>query len=168
MYGVIWCTNVAQNDTKTVDSKGWWGRVFTGITYQSMDSKGRVILPQKFRDELGDDFFVTNGLNDKFRCIQILPREHFDRLRNQIRELPTLKAVNLQHLLIAPAAEGSINSQGRVQIPQALREGAGFKKDLVVLGMDTRIEIWDKESYDQYMSQIMQESLTEALELLRF
>ncbi len=141
--------------------------MFTGITYQSMDSKGRVILPQKFREELGDDFFITNGLNDKFRCIQVIPREQFDHLREQIRELPAIRSIKLQHLLVAPATEGSFNSQGRVQIPQALREGAGFKKELVVLGMDTRIEIWDKVAYDEYMSQIMEESLSEALELLR-
>lgn len=141
--------------------------MFTGITYQSMDSKGRVILPQKFRDELGDNFYVTNGFNDKFRCIQIMACDQFDRLRTQIRELPAARALKLQYILVAPATEVSPNSQGRVQIPQALREGAGFKKELVVLGMDTRIEIWDKEVYDQFMAQTMEESFTEALELLR-
>ena len=141
--------------------------MFTGITYQSMDSKGRVILPQKFRDELGDSFYVTNGFNDKFRCIQIMSVDQFDRLRNQIRELPAVRALKLQYILVAPATEVSPNSQGRVQIPQALREGAGFKKDLVVLGMDTRIEVWDKEAYDEFMRETMQESFDEALELLR-
>lgn len=143
--------------------------MFTGITYQSMDSKGRVILPQKFRDELGESFYVTNGFNDneRFRCVQIMATEQFDRLRNQIRELPAARALKLQYILVAPATEVSPNSQGRVQIPQALREGAGFKKDLVVLGMDTRVEIWDKETYDEFMAQTMKESFTEALELLR-
>ena len=158
---------MALNDTKIVDLKGWWGRVFTGITYQSMDSKGRVILPQKFREELGENFYVTNGFNEKFRCIQIMSTEQFDRLRNQIRELPAASALRLQYILVAPATEVSPNSQGRVQIPQALREGAGFKKELVVLGMDTRIEVWDKEAYDEFMAQTMQESFSEALELLR-
>ncbi|MBR3972077.1 MAG: division/cell wall cluster transcriptional repressor MraZ [Ruminococcus sp.] len=149
--------------------KGRWGRVFTGITYQSMDSKGRVILPQKFREELGDNFYVTNGFSDnyRFRCIQIMSCDQFDRLRTQIRELPAARALKLQYILVAPATEVSPNSQGRVQIPQALREGAGFKKDLVVLGMDTRIEVWDKETYDEFMKETMQESFAEALELLR-
>ena len=141
--------------------------MFTGITYQSMDSKGRVILPQKFREELGDSFYVTNGFNEKFRCIQIMSCEQFDRLRNQIRELPAARALKLQYILVAPATEVSPNSQGRVQVPQALREGAGFKKDLVVLGMDTRVEVWDKEAYDEFMRETMQESFSEALELLR-
>lgn len=143
--------------------------MFTGITYQSMDSKGRVILPQKFREELGESFYITNGFNDnsKFRCVQIMSCEQFDRLRNQIRELPAARALKLQYILVAPATEVSPNSQGRVQVPQALREGAGFKKDLVVLGMDTRVEVWDKEVYDEFMAQTMQESFTEALELLR-
>lgn len=141
--------------------------MFTGITYQSMDSKGRVILPQKFREELGDSFYVTNGFNNKYRCIQIMACGEFDRLRNQIRELPAIRAIKLQHILVAPATEVSPNSQGRIQIPQALREGAGFTKELVVLGMDTRIEIWDKETYNEFMAETMEESFEEALELLR-
>lgn len=143
--------------------------MFTGITYQSMDSKGRVILPQKFREELGDSFYVTNGFSDnyKFHCLQIMSTEQFAGLRKQIRELPAARALKLQYILVAPATEVSPNSQGRVQIPQALREGAGFKKDLVVLGMDTRVEIWDKEAYEEFMKETMQESFAEALELLR-
>jgi len=141
--------------------------VFTGITYQSMDSKGRVILPQKFREELGESFYVTNGFNEKYRSLQVMSCQEFDSLRTQIRALGAAKALKLQYILVAPATETTFNSQGRVQIPQALREGAGFKKDLVVLGMDTRIEIWDKETYDEFMAQTMQESFAEALELLR-
>lgn len=141
--------------------------MFTGITYQSMDSKGRVILPQKFREELGESFYVTNGFNDNYRCLQIMSCEQFDRLRSQIRELPAARALKLQYILVAPATEVAPNSQGRVQLPQALREGAGFKKELVVLGMDTRVEVWDKEAYDAFMAQTMQESFAEALELLR-
>ena len=70
-------------------------------------------------------------------------------------------------MLISPATEVSANAQGRVQIPQALRDSANLKKDLVVLGMDTRVEVWDKEVYDAFMQKQMQESYDDALELLR-
>lgn len=141
--------------------------MFTGMSFQSLDTKGRVILPQKFRDELGESFFVTSGFNKDFRCIQILSTDQFNRLLAQIRELPADKALQLQYVLISPATEVSPNSQGRVQIPQALRDGAKLKKELVVLGMDTRIEVWDKETYDEFMNKQMQESFQDALELLR-
>lgn len=158
---------VALNVTKFVKKKGWWGRMYTGITYNSMDSKGRVILPQKFREELGESFYITNGFNNQFRCLQIMDCNEFDRLRKQIRELPVAKAIKIQHILVAPATEVSPNSQGRIQIPQPLREGAGFTKDIVVVGMDTRIEIWDRETYNAFIAQTMEESFEDTLELMR-
>ncbi len=142
--------------------------MFTGITYQSMDSKGRVILPQKFREELGETFYITNGFDEKFRSLQVMSVAEFDRLRSQIRQLSVASMLKFQYILVAPATEATANAQGRVQIPQALRGGAGLKKDIVVLGMDTRIEIWDKETYDAFMTKTMQESFADALELLRF
>ena len=141
--------------------------MFTGMSFQNLDAKGRVILSQKFREELGESFFVTSGFNKDFRCIQIMSAEQFDRLRTQIRALPADKALQLQYVLISPATEVSANSQGRVQIPQALRESAKLSKELVVLGMDTRVEVWDKETYDRFMDKQMQESFQDALELLR-
>ncbi|MGN0453324.1 MAG: division/cell wall cluster transcriptional repressor MraZ [Ruminococcus sp.] len=141
--------------------------MFIGMTNQSLDVKGRVVLSQKYRDELGESFYVTNGLDPNNKCIQFMSAEQFDRLRNQIRALPVATAVKLQYALISPASEVTANAQGRVQIPQALRERAKLTKDIVVLGMDTRIEVWDKETYDAFIEKQMQESFTDALELLR-
>ncbi len=141
--------------------------MFTGITFQTLDAKGRVTLSQKFRDELGESFYVTGGFDKDFRSVQIMSCEQFNRLLSQIRELPARTALQLQYVLISPATEVSANAQGRVQIPQALRDSANLKKDLVVLGMDTRVEVWDKETYDAFMQKQMQESFDNALELLR-
>lgn len=141
--------------------------MFTGMTFQTLDAKGRVTLSQKFRDELGESFYVTSGFNKDYRSVQIMSCEQFNRLISQIRELPAKTAFQLQYILISPATEVSANAQGRVQIPQALRESAKLTKDLVVLGMDTRVEVWDKEVYDAFMEKQMQESYDDALELLR-
>ncbi len=141
--------------------------MFTGMTFQTLDAKGRVTLSQKFRDELGESFYVTSGFDKDFRSVQIMSCEQFNRLLAQIRELPARTALQLQYVLISPATEVSANAQGRVQIPQALRDSANLKKDLVVLGMDTRVEVWDKETYDAFMQKQMQESFDDALELLR-
>ena len=138
--------------------------MFLGTSDHSLDAKGRVILPTKFREELGDSFYLTRGFE---RCVQVLSVGEFDRLREQIRLLPADKALSLQYLLISPAVLVSPNSQGRVSIPQKLREDAGLSGDVTVVGMDTRIEIWDKAVFDAFMEQQKQASVKEALELLR-
>ena len=138
--------------------------MFSGTTNQTIDSKGRIILPSKFREELGDVVYVTSGFEN---CVQILSAQQFDRLREQIRQLPADKALSLQYILISPATEVSVSSQGRVMISQKLREDAKLSKDIVVVGMDTRVEIWDKETFDKFIEKQKQESVKEALELLR-
>lgn len=138
--------------------------MFSGTSNQTIDSKGRIILPAKFREELGDVVYVTSGFEN---CVQILSCAQFDHLREQIRQLPADKALSLQYILISPATEVTVSSQGRVMISQKLREDAKLSKDIVVVGMDTRVEIWDKDTFDKFIEKQKQESVKEALELLR-
>ena len=138
--------------------------MFLGTTDHNLDAKGRVILPTHFREELGESFYITMGFN---RCVQVLSEAEFDRLRDQIRQLPADKALSLQYLLISPAKLVTPNSQGRVSIPQKLREDAGLNGEVTVVGMDTRVEIWDKATFTVFMEQQKQSSVKEALELLR-
>lgn len=138
--------------------------MFLGTTDHNLDAKGRVILPTHFREELGESFYITMGFN---RCVQVLSEAQFDRLRDQIRQLPADKALSLQYLLISPAKLVTPNSQGRVSIPQKLREDAGLNGEVTVVGMDTRVEIWDKTTFTVFMEQQKQSSVKEALELLR-
>ena len=138
--------------------------MFLGTSDHHMDSKGRVILPADFREELGESFYITMGFN---RCAQVMSVAEFDRLREQIRLLPADKALSLQYLLISPAKLVSPNSQGRIMIPQKLRDDAGLDGEVTVVGMDTRAEIWDKATFTAFMEQQKQDSIQEALELLR-
>ena len=138
--------------------------MFLGTSDHNLDSKGRIILPSEFRAELGDSFYITMGFN---RCAQVMSEDEFDRLREQIRQLPADKALSLQYLLISPAKLVAPNGQGRVLIPQKLREDAGLSGEVTVVGMDSRIEIWDKAVFAEFMERQKQASLKEALELLR-
>ena len=138
--------------------------MFLGTTDVSLDAKGRVILPTKYREELGENFYITAGFQ---KCAQVMSVSEFDRFREQIRQLPADKTMALQYLMIAPAVLVSPNSQGRVVIPQRIREDMGLVGELTVVGMDTRIEIWDKQAFDRFMEQQKQASVKEALELLR-
>ena len=138
--------------------------MFLGTSDHSLDAKGRVILPSKFREELGESFYITMGFR---KCVQVMSADEFDHLRAQIRTLPADKALSLQYLLISPATLVSPNSQGRVCSSQKLREDAGLSGEVTVVGMDTRIEIWDKAAFASFMEQQKQASMKEALELLR-
>ncbi len=138
--------------------------MFLGNGDYSIDSKGRVILPAEYREELGESFYITMGFN---RCAQVMSAVEFDRLREQIRLLPADKALSLQYLLISPAKLVTPNSQGRISIPQKLREDLGLSGEVTVVGMDNRIEIWDKSTFAVFMEQQKQASVKEALELLR-
>lgn len=138
--------------------------MFLGTSDHHIDSKGRVILPADFREELGESFYITMGFH---RCAQVMSIAEFDRLREQIRQLPADKALSLQYLLISPAKLVSPNSQGRISIPQKLREDVGLSGEVTVVGMDARAEIWDKDSFNAFMEEQKQASVKEALELLR-
>lgn len=140
------------------------GRMFSGTNINNIDSKGRVVLPVRFREELGETFYVTSGFD---KCIQILSVDEFEHLREQIKVLPADKALALQYILISPAQLVSINKQGRISIPQALREDASLKDEVVIVGMDTRVEIWDKDTFAEFIRKQKQETVKEALELLR-
>ena len=133
-----------------------------GEYQHSIDSKGRVIFPVKLREELGEVFYITKGFAD---CLQVLSSQQFEHLREQIRQLPANKALSLQYVIISPATEVSPNAQGRISIPQTLREWAGLEKEAVVVGMDTRVEIWDKAKFDAFM-EIQQANISDALEIL--
>ena len=133
--------------------------MFSGTSFNSIDSKGRIVLPLKFREELGEVFYITKGFAD---CLQVLSAQH---LREQIRQLPANKALSLQYVIISPATEVAPNAQGRISIPQTLREWAGLDKEAVVVGMDTRVEIWDKTKFDAFM-EIQQANIADALDIL--
>lgn len=138
--------------------------MFIGTSNHNLDSKGRVVLPSDFREELGESFYLTMGFK---RCVQVMSVSEFERLREHIRQLPGDKALTMQYLLVSPAKLVSPNAQGRIMIPQNLREDAGLSGELTVVGMDTRVEIWDKATFADFMAQQKQASMTEALELLR-
>jgi len=120
--------------------------MFLGEYQHSIDEKGRVILPARFRDQLGSTFIVTRGLDG---CLFVYPREEWLKLSSEVQNLPLAKkdARAFSRLLFSGAAEGECDKQGRVSIPNVLREYAGIQKDVVIIGVSTRIEIWSAESW---------------------
>lgn len=138
--------------------------MFLGEYQHSIDAKGRVILPAKFRDELGEKFYVTKGLEE---CLFIFSADEWATFSERLRQLSLAKreARAFVRFFFGGASEVECDKQGRILLPQTLRDYAGCKKDLVVVGVGSRIEVWDQERWDQYNDGMIPE-VTEIAEQL--
>ena len=125
--------------------------MFLGTHTPKLDEKGRLILPAKFREQLIDRLVMTKGQE---RCVIIWPGDQFDiyaqslRTRSQNNE----KVRAYTRVFFSSAFDDVADKQGRVTIPAPLRDWAGLDRDLVVVGADTRIEIWDVVAWNQYLA----------------
>ena len=139
--------------------------MLTGEYRHSIDAKGRIIMPAKFREELGAKFILTKGLDN---CLFVYSLGEWELLEAKIRELPLSKARNMQRFFFASAADVEPDKQGRVGVPPALREYAALNKDVVIAGNATRAEIWDKDAYDKLMSELTSDMIVETMEQIGF
>jgi MraZ protein len=137
--GVKWCVN----------SKSEVKYLFIGEYQHSIDPKGRVIIPSKFRDGLGEKFIVTKGLDE---CLFAYSSEEWSIIEAKLKTLPfTDKDVRaFVRFFFAGAAECESDKQGRILIPQNLRDYAGLEKDIYVIGVSSRVELWDKLKWENY------------------
>jgi MraZ protein len=145
---------------------------FSGKYYNSVDSKGRVIIPAPFRNILLSNYstrlFVTNAAFDK--CLLIYPAEEWQRFVEKVRQLPQMKrSVRwVMRRVVASAHECELDKQGRLLVPSALREDAGLNGEIVVVGQIDKIELWSREEWDKEMdlAKVDRESYEEELALL--
>lgn len=120
--------------------------MFMGEYDHSIDSKGRIIIPSKFREDLGDEFVITLGLDG---CLFVYPKDEWQTFSEGLLKLPgTKEARQLQRYFLARAAACEADKQGRILIPVKLRESAGLDKDIVFVGVLNKIEIWSKERWE--------------------
>lgn len=126
--------------------------MFMGEYLHSIDGKGRLIVPAKFREGLGEKFIATKGLDN---CLFIYPVSEWETLEQKFKTLPTAKADAraFMRFFFSGATECEVDKQGRILLPANLREHAKLDKDVVVLGVSSRVEIWSKDVWDQYSSQ---------------
>ena len=112
----------------------------------SLDAKGRIIIPAKLRDQLGDTFVVTKGLDG---CLFVFPPVEWEKLVNKIQALPltNTNARKFSRYFLAGASEVEVDKQGRALLPGTLREEAKLEKDVVLCGVGNRVEIWSREAW---------------------
>ena len=131
----------------------------------SIDAKGRLFIPARLRDELGEHFTVTRGLD---KCLAIYPEAEWNVLEERIRNLPMSKARDLQRFFFSSAFDAELDSQGRILLPAGLRTYAGLTKEAVITGVSNHAEIWDAARWDAYNDAITEERIVEAMEELGF
>jgi MraZ protein len=123
--------------------------VFLGEHQHTLDTKGRVILPARFRDRLASGLVFAPSQD---RCIDVYPLTAFERRVEELRAVPRedQRARAYLRVFLAGAHEEKPDAQGRVTIPPRLRDYAGLDKELTVNGADEKVEIWDRATWDQY------------------
>ena len=126
--------------------------MFLGTHTPRLDDKGRLILPAKYREELSEGLVLTKGQE---RCLYVFPESEFGRITEALRTAPvTSKAVrDYSRVFFASASDEIPDKQGRITIPPALREYAALRRDCVVIGANTRLEIWDATAWETYLDQ---------------
>lgn len=113
----------------------------------TVDKKGRMFIPAKLRDDLGTSFILCRGIDGNC-CLCIYSDTEWAALDEKIRSFPTVKANRLQRFLYAGSTRLECDGQGRILIPQNLRDYAKLGEEVYVLGMSSRLEIWNKEMWE--------------------
>ena len=120
--------------------------MFMGEYNHTVDAKGRLIVPSKFREQLGDEFVVTKGLDG---CLFVYENTEWKILEEKLKNLPltNANARKITRFFLAGATLCEVDKQGRILLPSVLREFAKIEKDAVMVGVGNRIEIWSRESW---------------------
>ncbi|MCC5889086.1 MAG: division/cell wall cluster transcriptional repressor MraZ [Alkalibacterium sp.] len=117
----------------------------------NIDAKGRLIIPSKFRDDLGEHFIVTRGLDG---CLFGYPMEEWHTLEAKLKQLPLAKKESraFTRFLYSAATECSLDKQGRINLPNTLINHASIEKSCFIIGVSDRIEIWSEEKWTEFSS----------------
>ena len=126
--------------------------MFMGEFHHSIDEKGRLIIPSKFRTELGESFVITRGLEN---CLFVYSLVEWNKITDKLRKLPFTKqnARNFNRFLLSGATITELDKQGRVNIPSTLADFASLDKDCVIIGVNDRLEIWSKSKWENFFSE---------------
>jgi MraZ protein len=131
--------------------------MFIGEFSHTLDQKGRVALPAKFRDDLKKGAVVTRGLDN---CLFVFTKAEWNKLAQKLAALPLAQANSraFSRLMLAGAMDIEVDKQGRAMLPEYLRQFDGLKKDVVVAGLYSRLEIWDSETWRSFKQKTESES----------
>ena len=123
--------------------------MFIGEYHHTIDEKGRIIIPAKFREELGNNFIITRGIEN---CLFVYSAENWAKITNKLNSLPFTKkdARTFNRFFMSGATNVELDKQGRVNISKPLIDYASLLKDCVIIGTGDRLEVWSQESWDSF------------------
>lgn len=141
--------------------------MFMGEFQHQLDAKGRIFVPAKFREELTEHFVITRGLD---KCLFGYTLAEWNNIEEKLKTLPLTKkdARKFMRMFFSGAVEVEIDKQGRINIPKHLMEYAGLSKEATVIGVSSRIEIWDRETWTHFYEETEEEFETIAEDLIDF
>lgn len=139
------------------------GTLLIGTYNQKLDEKGRFNFPARFRDEMGDPFYVTCWLDE---CLIALPGQKFEEIFHRLAESGLVKNRGLRRMLYSGAVEALPDKQGRILLPSNLREHAGLDKELVVIGVGDYAELWQPQRWQQMKTSMRSGDMAAAMEEL--
>ncbi len=122
---------------------------FVGEYQRQLDERGRFVLPAKIREKLEGTIYITRAPAEK--CLNLYTEEEWENIAEKMRSLPTSidrNAAKFQRKLFGKASSSEVDKQGRISLTDELKEYAGLKKDVVLVGMNTKLEIWDKDLWE--------------------
>jgi len=123
--------------------------MFMGEYHHTIDDKGRLTIPSKLRYELGEEFVVTKGLDG---CLFVYPKDEWNNITQKYKNLPNTKdARNYLRFFLAGALVCEFDKQGRINITQPLIKYADLQKECVIIGVNERLEIWNKQRFEQFL-----------------
>lgn len=137
--------------------------MFMGEYNHTIDAKGRLIIPARFRELLGEEFILTKGLDG---CLSIYPMDAWKAFETKLRALPLTNknARTFTRFFVAGATNCELDKQGRILVPQTLREFAGLEKEVVLTGNLDRIEIWSKEKWSENCNYDDMDNIAESMQ----
>ena len=137
--------------------------MFMGEYNHTVDAKGRLIVPSKFREQLGEEFVVTKGLDG---CLFVYENTEWKALEEKLHALPltNANARKFSRFFLAGATTCEVDKQGRILLPAVLRDFAGIDKDAVLVGVGSRIEIWSKDAWNESNTYDDMEEIAENME----
>ena len=137
--------------------------MFMGEYNHIIDAKGRLIIPARFRELLGEEFILTKGLDG---CLSIYPMDAWEAFETKLRALPLTNknARTFTRFFVAGATNCELDRQGRILVPQTLREFAGLEKEVVLTGNLDRIGIWSKEKWSENCNYDDMDSIAESMQ----
>ena len=134
--------------------------MFTGEYWYSMDNKGRISIPAKLRELLGDEFKICKGFD---KCVNIYPIDEWKEFANKIRALPEASQRRARRYFFAGTVDGVLDAQGRITVTPAYKQFASLEKDVVIIGNDNHIEIWASSVWENEQGFMDSEDVTNDL-----